>query len=69
MAQWNTTDDVVGYMSSALMRVKSNIVNIIHPQYNNMKGFPKIAKDVASITGGVLNQVFRARTGEQRPQT
>jgi hypothetical protein len=65
LAQWNKTDDVVGYMSSALMRVKSNFVNILYLQYNNIKGFPKSAKDVASITGGVLNQVFLALQGSK----
>jgi hypothetical protein len=58
LAQWNKTDDVVGYVSS-------NFVNILHLQYNNMKGFPKSAKNVASITGGVLNQVFLALQGSK----
>ena len=61
-------------MSYAFKRVKSNIVrtwnivSIIHLQYNNIKGLPKSAKNLVSITCGVLNQVFIACTGQQRLQ-
>ena len=62
-------------MSYAFKRVKSNIVrtwnivSIVHLQYNNnIKGLPKSAKNLSAITCGVLNQVFLARTGQQRPQ-